>query len=222
MAGLWVEESGPDDAPLVVFVHGSMDRSTSFSKVVRRLRDLHTVVYDRRGYAGSSDVGASVHGREPGRRPALRDAGAPGSRGGAQLRGQRRARCGAGSSRPRARGGRLRGAHAVGRLVAAHVGRVQHREAVARRRRPGRHLRAVHAPDDRRRAMGALARCDAGEPSRRGARPRRRDHRSREDSAVRRVGHRRCPSSPPAARTGRPITGSRPSSSSRRWPTRRW
>ena len=57
MAGLWVEEAGPDDAPMVVFVHGSLDRAASFSKVVRRLRDLHTVVYDRRGYAGSIDIG---------------------------------------------------------------------------------------------------------------------------------------------------------------------
>ncbi len=57
MADLWVEEAGPEDAPLVVLVHGSMDRSTSFSKVVRRLSDLHTVVYDRRGYAASLDVG---------------------------------------------------------------------------------------------------------------------------------------------------------------------
>ena len=52
MAGLWVEEAGPDDAPLVVFVHGSLDRAASFSKLVRRLRDLHTVVYDRRGHRG--------------------------------------------------------------------------------------------------------------------------------------------------------------------------
>lgn len=61
MADLWVQESGaaagPDDAPLVVFVHGSMDRASSFSKVVRRLPDLRTVIYDRRGYAGSLDVG---------------------------------------------------------------------------------------------------------------------------------------------------------------------
>jgi pimeloyl-ACP methyl ester carboxylesterase len=61
MPGLWVQErvaeAGPPDAPLIVFVHGSLDRASSFSKVVRRLSDLHTVVYDRRGYAGSSDVG---------------------------------------------------------------------------------------------------------------------------------------------------------------------
>ena len=36
--------------PIVVLVHGSLDRSTSFVRVVRRLSDLHTVVYDRRGY----------------------------------------------------------------------------------------------------------------------------------------------------------------------------
>src|SRR5215510_8332553 len=57
MAGLWVEESGPEDASVVVFVHGSLVRAASFSKVVRCLRDLRTVVYDRRGYAGSIDVG---------------------------------------------------------------------------------------------------------------------------------------------------------------------
>ena len=67
MAGLWVEEAGPDDAPLVVFVHGSLDRAASFSKVVRRLRDLHTVVYDRRGYASSSDVGPPFTRGQPGR-----------------------------------------------------------------------------------------------------------------------------------------------------------
>ncbi len=35
---------------IVVLVHGSLDRSTSFGRVLRRLEDLHTVVYDRRGY----------------------------------------------------------------------------------------------------------------------------------------------------------------------------
>jgi pimeloyl-ACP methyl ester carboxylesterase len=31
-------------------VHGSLDRGTSFARVVRRLPDLHVVTYDRRGY----------------------------------------------------------------------------------------------------------------------------------------------------------------------------
>lgn len=52
-------EHVPDDrdAPLVVLVHGSMDRGTSFAKVQRRLSDLRTVAYDRRGYARSLGVG---------------------------------------------------------------------------------------------------------------------------------------------------------------------
>jgi pimeloyl-ACP methyl ester carboxylesterase len=37
-------------APVVVLVHGSLDRATSFARVVRRLPDLHVVTYDRRGY----------------------------------------------------------------------------------------------------------------------------------------------------------------------------
>jgi len=51
---LAITEHRPDgvqaDAPLVVLVHGSLDRSASFTRVLRRLDDLHTVVYDRRGY----------------------------------------------------------------------------------------------------------------------------------------------------------------------------
>ncbi len=51
--GLSVTEhvpKGRSDAPRVVLVHGSLDRSASFARVVRRLPDMHTVVYDRRGY----------------------------------------------------------------------------------------------------------------------------------------------------------------------------
>ncbi|MBV9663879.1 MAG: alpha/beta hydrolase [Actinobacteria bacterium] len=51
---LHVAEHGADTGgPLVVLVHGTMDRGTSFRLVVRRLRDLHVVTYDRRGYAKS-------------------------------------------------------------------------------------------------------------------------------------------------------------------------
>jgi pimeloyl-ACP methyl ester carboxylesterase len=39
-----------EGSPVVVLVHGSLDRSASFARVVRRLDDLHTVTYDRRGY----------------------------------------------------------------------------------------------------------------------------------------------------------------------------
>ena len=41
-------------APIVVIVHGAMDRSSSFGRVARQLRDLHVVRYDRRGYGRSA------------------------------------------------------------------------------------------------------------------------------------------------------------------------
>jgi pimeloyl-ACP methyl ester carboxylesterase len=41
------------DAATVVFVHGSLDRGDSFRRVMRRLPDLATVSYDRRGYQRS-------------------------------------------------------------------------------------------------------------------------------------------------------------------------
>jgi pimeloyl-ACP methyl ester carboxylesterase len=39
-----------EGSAMVVLVHGSLDRAASFARVVRRLDDLHTVTYDRRGY----------------------------------------------------------------------------------------------------------------------------------------------------------------------------
>ena len=45
-----------------MFVHGSMDRSTSFRRVTDALPDLHTVVYDRRGYARSLDADPPARG----------------------------------------------------------------------------------------------------------------------------------------------------------------
>jgi pimeloyl-ACP methyl ester carboxylesterase len=55
---VWVAESGEEnDGPIVVLVHGSMDRSGSWVRTVRELRDLHTVRYDRRGYGRSIDLG---------------------------------------------------------------------------------------------------------------------------------------------------------------------
>jgi pimeloyl-ACP methyl ester carboxylesterase len=44
-------------APTIVFVHGSLDRAESFRRVTRRLPDLTTVAYDRRGYQGSRGGG---------------------------------------------------------------------------------------------------------------------------------------------------------------------
>ena len=53
--GLYVDDlpsDAGDDAPLVVLVHGSMDRHTSFARIRSRLMATCPVVsYDRRGYA---------------------------------------------------------------------------------------------------------------------------------------------------------------------------
>jgi pimeloyl-ACP methyl ester carboxylesterase len=56
--GLHVVERGPEDAPRVVLVHGSMDRASGMWAVARRLQgDLRVITYDRRGYAQSRPVG---------------------------------------------------------------------------------------------------------------------------------------------------------------------
>src|SRR4051812_13848450 len=58
---VYVAESGEDQPGLpVVLVHGSMDRSGSWVRVVRELRDLHTVRYDRRGYGRSRELGGGA------------------------------------------------------------------------------------------------------------------------------------------------------------------
>ena len=55
---LYVDERPAEPgAPLVVVVHGVMDRSASFGRVTMRLRDLHMVRYDRRGYGRSIATG---------------------------------------------------------------------------------------------------------------------------------------------------------------------
>jgi pimeloyl-ACP methyl ester carboxylesterase len=51
------EQPGPPGAPRVVFVHGSLDRSSAFLRVVRLLPDVSTVRYDRRGYGRSLAAG---------------------------------------------------------------------------------------------------------------------------------------------------------------------
>lgn len=48
------------DAPLVVLVHGAMDRAASFGRTMRRLGDLDVVAYDRRGYDRSLDAGVAA------------------------------------------------------------------------------------------------------------------------------------------------------------------
>jgi pimeloyl-ACP methyl ester carboxylesterase len=43
-------------SPVVVIVHGAMDRSASFGRVARQLDGLHVVRYDRRGYGRSAEL----------------------------------------------------------------------------------------------------------------------------------------------------------------------
>jgi pimeloyl-ACP methyl ester carboxylesterase len=51
-----VPAGGPGGDPMIVLVHGSLDRGGSFTRVLRRLDDLHTVAFDRRGYNRSRDA----------------------------------------------------------------------------------------------------------------------------------------------------------------------
>ena len=57
-SGIWSEEAGDTDAPLIALVHGSMDRSAGLLKLSRRLDDRFRVLrYDRRGYGRSAPHG---------------------------------------------------------------------------------------------------------------------------------------------------------------------
>jgi pimeloyl-ACP methyl ester carboxylesterase len=58
MATVWSESAGDPASPLVVVVHGSMDRSAGLLRMSRRLDTTHRVIrYDRRGYGRSANVG---------------------------------------------------------------------------------------------------------------------------------------------------------------------
>lgn len=55
-----VDRPAPDPAaPVVVLVHGTMDRAASFGRVAARLADLRVVMYDRRGYGKSLEPGVA-------------------------------------------------------------------------------------------------------------------------------------------------------------------
>jgi pimeloyl-ACP methyl ester carboxylesterase len=61
-AGLYIDESPSEqlqqsDSHRIVFVHGAMDRVSSFSRARLRLRKHTTLAYDRRGYAKSVEMG---------------------------------------------------------------------------------------------------------------------------------------------------------------------
>ncbi|MEI6454554.1 MAG: alpha/beta hydrolase [Actinomycetes bacterium] len=61
----WRIPANVPNAPKVVLVHGSLDRSASFERCVRRLADLEIIAYDRRGYgespASAEPVGVEGH-----------------------------------------------------------------------------------------------------------------------------------------------------------------
>lgn len=57
-AGVWFDDAGKPGGPVVVLVHGSMDRSAGLLRLSRRLDDDHHVIrYDRRGYGRSARCG---------------------------------------------------------------------------------------------------------------------------------------------------------------------
>ncbi|WP_426572973.1 alpha/beta fold hydrolase [Aquihabitans sp. McL0605] len=62
-AGLHIVDRASDEglgAPVVVVVHGAMDRGASFGRIARQLPDMEVVRYDRRGYGRSIDVGTGT------------------------------------------------------------------------------------------------------------------------------------------------------------------
>jgi pimeloyl-ACP methyl ester carboxylesterase len=57
MTRIWHATSGEESDPLIVLVHGSMDRSAGLLKLSRRLDSRFEVLrYDRRGYGRSIDI----------------------------------------------------------------------------------------------------------------------------------------------------------------------
>ncbi len=49
----YLEDEPAADGPVVVLVHGTLDRGNSFRRTMRRLEDVRVVTYDRRGYQDS-------------------------------------------------------------------------------------------------------------------------------------------------------------------------
>jgi pimeloyl-ACP methyl ester carboxylesterase len=49
-------ETGPDDAPLLVLVHGAPDRRNAFRRSQALLPQFRTLTYDRRGYGDSATL----------------------------------------------------------------------------------------------------------------------------------------------------------------------
>ncbi|MDP2290524.1 MAG: alpha/beta hydrolase [Actinomycetota bacterium] len=63
MTPIWAEEAGDPSHPLIVLVHGAMDRSAGLLKLSRRLDQQFRVLrYDRRGYGRSVPAEGSHEG----------------------------------------------------------------------------------------------------------------------------------------------------------------
>jgi pimeloyl-ACP methyl ester carboxylesterase len=56
----YLDEGPATDGPVVVLVHGTLDRANSFRRTMRRLEDVRVVAYDRRGYQDSRGPGPAV------------------------------------------------------------------------------------------------------------------------------------------------------------------
>ena len=160
---IWSEEAGPDDAPLVVLIHGSMDRSAGLLKLSRRLDgDAPRAALRPARLRPLGPAPRAVRDRRAGRRPRRPARRSAGGAVRAQLRRQRRPRpgrpggptwCGPSACTSR----RCRGSTGGRRTTAGG-------DALAARRRPGRRRRAVHAPADRRRAVASACRRAPGGP----------------------------------------------------------
>ena len=60
-AGGYAESDDPPSAgPVVVLVHGTLDRANSFRRAIRRLDEYRVVAYDRRGYQDSRGTSPPV------------------------------------------------------------------------------------------------------------------------------------------------------------------
>ena len=59
-SGYLEPDDPPPDGPVVVLVHGTLDRANSFRRSIRRLEEFRVVAYDRRGYQDSRGSGPPV------------------------------------------------------------------------------------------------------------------------------------------------------------------
>ena len=138
---VWSDATGDPSGPLVVVIHGSMDRSAGMLKVARQLDDrAHVLRYDRRGYGRSCP-----HDGPYGMHQQVDDLAALLADRAAVLVGHSYGGNVALATAARPASGRvdLRVATQLGTVVAGHDG---WRERTRHPRRAGRRCRGIHAP----------------------------------------------------------------------------